>query len=116
MKSKLFLIVMILLIPVSIGAEWIKADTGREVLFEALHLVDWHQTLEIASNDKYTERNPILGKYPSKSEVHLYMGAVLILHPVVSYLLPDKWREGWQYLSIGATGSCVYFNFVTGIR
>jgi hypothetical protein len=115
MKPKLFIILFILLIPFSVEAEWSQKDTGREVLFEVLHIVDWLQTIEIVE-DGETERNPILGEYPSKNDVHLYMGTAFLLHPVISYLLPDSWRVGWQWITIGATGGTVILNLNIGME
>lgn len=98
------------------ASDWTRGDTIREVSWEVLHVIDWGQTLEIARYPyRYSEYNPILGKHPSVGKVNLYMGAWVILHPVISYLLPKDYRKVWQYISIGVSAGCVGKNFSAGI-
>lgn len=96
---------------------WTKTDTAREVVWMALHAVDWGQTLEIARNPRdYSEMNPVLGDHPSVGKVNLYMGAWAVAHPLVSYLLPRTWRDTWQYLTIGVSFTCTANNFNLGLK
>lgn len=97
--------------------KWDKADTLREITWQALHFIDYGQTLDIARKPyRYEESNPILGKHPSVGRVHTYMIASAILHFGISYALPDKWREAWQYITIGISGGMVVSNFSAGVR
>lgn len=95
---------------------WTRADTAREAAYLALHVVDWGQTLEIADNpERWHERNPVLGSHPSRGEVNRWFLGTAVLHPVVSYLLPDDLRPYWQYGTIGLELYCVGNNAALGI-
>ncbi len=49
-----------------------EVDKANIVLFNVLQGIDMLQTLEIANNDNYYEKNPILGKHPSETAVVTY--------------------------------------------
>jgi len=96
---------------------WTKGDVVREGVWMGLHLVDWKQTRTVAKNPhKYHETNPIMGKHPSVGRVDTYMGAWVILHPVITHVLPEKHRKVWQYISIGVTGGAVVNNICVGVE
>lgn len=97
-------------------ANWNKSDTIREVVWQGIHVIDWGQTLEVARHpEKYHELNPILGRHPSVGRVNVYMGLSAVGHIVISYILPEKARSYWQYVSIGVSGACVVNNFNIGL-
>ena len=105
---------------------WNKSDTAYELAYMATHAIDWRQTRYIAKNpDKFYERNPILGKHPSVSDVDKYFAITAIAHSGVSYLLPNKStifgkeinpRRLWQMLTIGAQTAVIGNNFRIGVR
>ena len=96
---------------------WDKGDTVREVVWQGLHIVDWGQTLEIARHpDKFNEMNPLMGKHPSVGRVNTYMGLSAMGHLIISYVLPDKYRIYWQWITIGMSGACVINNFNIGLK
>jgi len=82
--------------------------------------MDWRQTVQIARNpDRYWERNPLLGEHPSEQRVNLHFLVGAILHPIVTEILPSKYRLWgtdwkpriiWQSISIGMSGICVLNN------
>uniref|UniRef100_A0A6M3L9F7 Uncharacterized protein n=1 Tax=viral metagenome TaxID=1070528 RepID=A0A6M3L9F7_9ZZZZ len=91
-------------------------DILREIAWQAVHAIDYGQTLEIARQpNKYHELNPIMGKHPSVGTVNTYMIASAVLHPVISYLLPSKYRATWQYISIIVSSGCVINNYHIGL-
>jgi len=98
----LFIILLVVVSCACPRSDWTRADSMREASYLALHVLDWGQTLDIADHpEKFYERNPILGEHPSRGEVNRYFAAGMVLHPVVSYLLPRPYREWWQYSTIG---------------
>ena len=111
------LLLIIAVLPSSARAsDWSKGDTFRELAFAALIVVDWGQTLNIADHpERFREYNPILDSHPSQTRVNLYMPAAILLHAVVSYLLPRTCREGWQYVTIGLEAGVITSNFNAGI-
>jgi len=121
LKGKPIFIVTLLILfflPANLfSSEWNKSDTIREVGWQIIHFIDWKQTLYIADNpDEYYEINPILGKHPSKGKINGYMIISSISHAGISYLLPPKYREIFQYISIGVSSVAVISNFNVGIQ
>ena len=102
-----------------------KGQIVGEVAWQAIHVIDWGQTLRIADNpDQYHEKNPILGRHPSRGRVNTYMLAGAILHPVVTWLLPEEaevfgfeFNPRWVWLggTIATSGICVVNNHSIGL-
>lgn len=107
------------------AGDWTKEDVALEAVYATLHVADWAQTRYIAAHpERYWERNPILGRHPSDSEVNLYFGATLLAHAAVTHLLPTEasafgatWnpRRVWQGVTIGAQAAVVGWNISLGI-
>jgi hypothetical protein len=97
--------------------DWSEEDTAREVVYLGLHIVDWGQTLYIADHpNEYHERNRLMfSEHPSRGEVNWKFAVGMVIHPVVSYLLPRPYREIWQYSTIGLEIYCVGNNVRIGI-
>ena len=88
-----------------------------EVAWQAIHVVDWGQTLDIADNpNEYQEVNPLMGKHPSRGKVNIYMASSALLHPLVTYLIPHKWRWYWIGGTIVTSGACVINNNSIGLK
>ncbi len=114
---KLGIILLLLLIPTTVLAEWTTQDTILEISWQGLHLVDWGQTLDIAKHpNQFNEINPIIGKHPSTSTVNTYMACSAISHALISYILPKKYRPYWQIGSIAVTSSLIYHNYSIGLK
>jgi len=108
--------VFILLFSTNSIANWSSGDTNRQLAFTALQMVDWAQTREIARNPDFYETNPILGKYPRKTEVDVYFAATTLGHYLVSQALPSDYRKAWQYVWIGVQAGYVTHNYQMGVR
>ena len=103
-----------------------KQDIALEATWLTLHTLDYGQTLNIAKEpNKYYEINPILGRHPSEEKVHAYMLTGMIVHPIITYMLPREVdvmgfkvpaRTIWQAVSIGTSGALVINNFNIGLR
>lgn len=109
------LILIILLLPFLVA--WTQEDTKYQTAFIATALVDWGQTLYIASNpDDYKESNVFLGDHPSRDKVNMYFPCAIALHTAVAYVLPDKYRRYWQLFWIGYETGMVVHNTSIGIK
>ena len=97
------------------AAGWSTHDTEREAVFDGLLVVDTMQTHNIAHAPTYQEENPILGPHPSNGSVNRYMAACALGHLAVSYLLPERYRPYWQYVTIGIEGGIVAHNLSIGV-
>lgn len=95
--------------------EWTKDDMTFQVGYTLLHIVDWGQTLDIENHPRHFERNPILGRHPSRSEVHTYFATTLGLHWLIARALPRKWRNHFQASTIAIQFGVVKDNFEGGI-
>lgn len=112
-------ILLLLLLPFNVFAsDWSTADTWRESSWHVINLIDWGQTLDIvreheAGGTRF-ERNPILGKHPSRSRVNTYFALSHLAHYGISKWT-TKYRTPWQYGSIGVSGFIVGRNFYIGL-
>ena len=115
MKRVLLAVVVLALVGCG-PRNWTRADSAREAAYLALHVADWGQTLDIADHpERWHEHNPVLGDHPSRSRVNLWFAGTAVLHPVISYVLPDDLRPYWQYGTIGLELYCVGNNYSVGI-
>lgn len=124
---KLFFIILSLIIPFNsfAGEKWSKTDIALETTWQILHVMDWRQTVQIARNpNQYWERNPLLGGHPSEQKVNLHFLVGTVLHPIVTEVLPSKYRLWgiewkpriiWESISIGMSGTCILNNFSIGL-
>lgn len=116
---KTLILIILLFFPLQANAfdKWTKTDTGLQVTYGVLHIIDWGQTLDIARNpDKFYEMNPLLGKHPSIGKVNTYFIGTLIGHTAIAYILPSKYRRIWQIVWIGIEGKTVVNNFSIGVK
>ena len=107
------------LIALSLSASdpWTTGDTVRESVSVSLLAADWAQTLSIAGQPvRYHECNQILGPHPSRAKVNQYFASCIVGHAAIAYALPAKWRQAFQYLTIGLEVGCVGKNAKIGIR
>lgn len=113
--------------------EWSRTNTGLQVVFSGLLIMDWKQSLVIARShgtgigpmdgpmrvwDVYgrTEMNPLLGRHPSVGRVNAYMAAALLSHAAISAALNEPYRTIWQSVWIGIEAETVRNNYQAGIR
>lgn len=109
---------------------WTKTEITQEVIWQALHLIDWGQTRYIAKHpDEYdeVESERWIGRNPSASRVDKFMIVTGLLHWGISWLIPNKigfdvwgydfnWRTIFQAVTIVKTAGTVYHNNSIGIR
>jgi hypothetical protein len=114
--------------------DWSTVDTARQAMLTTLLVVDWGQTrwmvkhprsdqvctsadaTTTCTSQRLHERNPLLGEHPSIGKVNNLIGASIIAHAAIAYMLPRGWREGWQYVWIGVEAGAVYSNHCLGIK
>ena len=109
----------------STSSTWRPVDTAREAVWMGVTLIDYGQTLNIASHpERWEEKNPILGKHPSRSQVNAYFAASALFHPAVSAVLPTDacvgpicdWRAAWQWMTISVEAGVVGHNYSLGVK
>ena len=120
---KTLILTILLLLPISANAwerkpenRWTWGDTIREAAYLQLTVMDWGQTRYIARSLVYKESNRLLGENPTKEEVDRFFVVNILLHGAVSYALPRRWREGWQYVTIGVRFNTVQHNHSIGVK
>lgn len=115
--TALWVISLILLTSNSYGFDkWTKEDKVLQSVQATVHIIDWLQTREIARNDDYYESNPLMGKYPTVSEVDRYMSSSALLNLTVTHILPQKYRKYWLSFWIGVSSAMVFHNYNIGVR
>ncbi len=98
---------------------WTGMDEAFEVAFVAVAYVDWRQTRAFTQKqywDGYYEANPILGKHPSPTTINQTFFCGIVGHYVVARMLPKKWRNVFQYVTLGLESGAVGHNFQVGIK
>jgi uncharacterized membrane protein len=97
------------------ASEWSAADRALLAGAMALHLADWSQTRTIATDDRWYERNPILGRHPTRVQVDAYFAGTALLMLAAAHYLPS-WRTelltGYVVVGFMAVGN----NLALGIR
>jgi hypothetical protein len=95
---------------------WTSTDTILEITSETVIAMDWVQTLQIKDHPDLNETNIFLGSHPSDDKINLYIGSVMILHPLITYILPAKLRPVFQMITIGIEGNAVQNNLRAGLN
>jgi hypothetical protein len=93
-----------------------EKDKKGIIAFNILQTIDMLQTLEIANNDAYHEKNPILGKHPSEFQVVTYFIARGFAHYEVTKMIPQKYRSIWHGYNIIYNYDVIRDNHEIGIR
>jgi hypothetical protein len=93
-----------------------EVDKANIVLFNVLQGIDMLQTLEIANNDKYYEKNPILGKHPSEAEVVTYFIARGFVHYQATRMIPQRYRNLFHGYNVVYNYNVIRDNHQLGIR
>jgi hypothetical protein len=96
--------------------DWSNEDYYRHAAVTTLKAIDFLQTMKIARDPQnYHEKNPILGRHPSETDVELYFIGTYAAQTALVYFLPSDYRTWAQYLFIGLSGACVINNFSIGL-
>ena len=93
-----------------------EIDKANIVLFNVLQGIDMLQTLEIANNDAYYEKNPILGKHPSEAEVVTYFIARGFVHYQATRIIPQRYRNLFHGYNVVYNYNVIKDNHQLGIR
>lgn len=96
--------------------EWTNSDKGREIIYQSVAIVDALQTHTIAHDPERRELNSVLGEHPTNARTNEYFALCGLAHLAVSNTLSGKWREAWQYMSIGIEGGVVARNYNIGVN
>jgi len=107
---KFLAILSLLLISTPVRANGFE---DRELVFQALNMVDAAQTCSFISRGTAIELNPILGSNPSCEEVVGFKIAAGALHYLVAKILnhhDEKAAKIFQITTIGIQGAAVTWN------
>jgi len=93
-------------------------DTDKKaiVVFNILQGIDMLQTLEIANNDNYYEKNKIMGKHPSEAQVVTYFIARGLAHYQATRMIPLKYRNIFHTYNLVYNYNVIRDNHNIGIR
>lgn len=116
MRALILLVLVFTAVHAQAADEWTKEDTERQLLYTALHMIDWGQTRHIARHpEKFKELNPVLGDHPSVTEVDLYFTSSIAAMWFISYKLNKKNRKAFQWFITGIAMQAVGNNLAVGI-
>ena len=93
-----------------------ETDKKGIVAFNILQGIDMLQTLEIANNDNYYEKNKILGRHPSEAQVIAYFISRGFAHYHATKMIPLKYRNIWHTYNVVYNYDVIRDNHDIGIR
>lgn len=95
---------------------WTTEDKYWQAAYTVLHVADWAQSRHIADNpDRFRDGNRFL-RYASTSDVNRYFAATLAGHYAVVHLLPQRWRQPFQFVTVAIEFGAVAHNYRVGVR
>ncbi len=102
------------------GSELFTSFDEFELWMEGAFLVttclDWSQTKSLIKNKRNVEINPILGKRPSQARIDSYFFSAIMLHGLITYVLPHDYRKIWLANWVAIEFHVVNRNFRVGLQ
>ena len=92
-----------------------KREIVREVVYIALNIIDWKQTLDIKNHPGYYERNPLSPAHPHNDRINFVMTVGIVGHPLITWYLEPEKRVYWQTITTGVEAVVVYENYQLGL-
>jgi hypothetical protein len=86
--------------------DWNSENTNLMFIDLAFTIIDIQQT-NIAINHGGREINPLIGEYPSESELIKKFIAWIIVKNGIAYILQKDYRFKWQIFNIGLSFYCI---------
>lgn len=111
-------VLVALLFALPCSAEPLSAvELALEGAYFAVAAIDRAQTLQAVKDpERYRECNPILGKHPSTGAINTFFLAGTIVHPLITYLLPVKYRPYWQWITLSVRAGVTAHNASLGLK
>jgi hypothetical protein len=113
-----YLILLLSLISINAHAEYTKSDFLEDAATVSL-IADWGTTLNIedyADQGAY-ETNVIMGKHPTRNQIHAYFASVLVAHYLLNrHYSGTKQRDWLNMLTLGVEIGAVSNNYRLGLR
>lgn len=107
------------LIPVQgFASDLTDMQIGKEVAWQALNIIDFGQTRNIANRchvTDYYEHNPILGDCPNIQSVNKYFISSAIIHYAITKYLTTH-RDAWQNTTIIVSIGFIQHNYSLGLK
>jgi hypothetical protein len=93
------ILILIILFPAIASAQYFEPFTTQDYVLQSIYtavtVIDWAQTKDFVSQG-IEERNIILGKYPSQDRIDILIFSAIVVHGLITYALPRKYRFYWQ--------------------
>ena len=96
---------------------WTALDYSLAGGAATMMALDWAQTRYAARHpSRYSERNPIIGEYPSTAKVDQYFALASLLMIGASYVLPRRERRLFLSAVLVVETSAVVNNYQIGVK
>lgn len=96
-----------------------KMDIACEALVEASYLADWSTTLDVLNHKDEGAYclNPFQGGHdPDRGKINTWFIASMVLHPVITYVIPADLRRPFQVVTIAWNVGWANHNLHAGFR
>lgn len=100
---------------------WTKENQRLEMAYQAVHIADLSQTLQIKDHPELRESNWFLGDHPSDGKIAVWYVGTAYGHAFVTSVLTQegapRWMcRTWAVLSIGDALNAVRGNYQLGLK
>lgn len=116
MKTIIFLFI---LIPNLAYCQYFENFSNEDIILQSIYtgvsLIDWIQTKKLRETE-HKELNPILGSDPDQETIDSLILSGIIVHGLIGYILPKKYRSYWQMFFIGVETHTIVDNHNHGVR
>ncbi len=95
-------------------------QVAYEATYQALHVIDTAQTLNIRNVRGGYEKNPLLGRHPSDADIIAYMAGESVAHYLITKFMADRgapaWlQRAWHIGSVTWSARTVHINYKIGL-
>ena len=109
MRKFLAAILLAASLPASAGDPWTTEQKALGAAFATAYVLDWRQTIHIASNpERWRETNPLLGEHPDAGRVNRHFAAGAIMSYLILDAVPSETRT--VLLAAGFVVEAAYVN------
>ena len=109
MRKFLAAILLAASLPASAGDPWTAEQKALGAAFATAYVLDWRQTIHIASNpERWRETNPLLGAHPDAGRVTRHFAAGAIMSYLILDAVPSETRT--VLLAAGFVVEAAYVN------
>ena len=93
------------------------AHLALELAYQTALYADYRTSRYIVQHpETFHESNPLLGRHPSMDKLKLACAFTAVGHWAISEMIPDRYRNAWQGVTLSLQVGVVSNNLAIGLR